>query len=167
MYKREKFAERLKELRRLNGKTQKAFAESVGSTPATISAYENADKNPSLDIVAAIASKYEVSLDWLCGLEENKIPKIRTYKDIARFFLALDDTMIQKEITHKDPLEFDSDKDYNCICFKDWRICDFLEQWEKMNYLKEGAMIDDQVYEFWRESTLTKLNSKVDRWDDL
>ena len=75
--------------------------------------------------------------------------------------------MIQKEITHKDPLNFDSDKDYNCICFKDWRICDFLEQWEKMNYLKEGAMIDDQVYEFWRESTLTKLNSKVDRWDDL
>ena len=36
-----------------------------------------------------------------------------------------------------------------------------------MNYLKEGAMIDDQVYEFWREITLTKLNSKVDRWDDI
>lgn len=167
MYSREKFSARLKELRRLNGKTQKAFAESVGSTPATISAYENADKNPSLDIVATIASKYGVSLDWLCGIEDSKIPRIRTYRDIARFFLALDETMLQREITHKDPFEFDSDNDYNCICFKDRRICDFLEQWEKMYTLKDGAMIDDRLYELWIESTLEKLNSKVDRWDDI
>ena len=45
---RELFSERLKELRAKTGKTQKQFAQFVESTPATISAYENATKNPLL-----------------------------------------------------------------------------------------------------------------------
>lgn len=52
---KEIFAERLRQLREKMKKTQKEFAEEVGSTPATISAYENATKNPSLDIVLNIA----------------------------------------------------------------------------------------------------------------
>lgn len=167
MYNRETFAERLKELRKLTGKTQKVFAESVGSTPATISAYENADKNPSLDIVANIASVYEVSLDWLSGIGDNKIPKIQTYRDVAKFFLGLDETMLQFEISKKETETLKSNDDFNCICFNDWRICEFLEQWEKMSSLKGKAMIDEQVYSFWLESTLSKLNDKVDRWDDI
>ena len=45
---REIFSERLKELRAQTGKTQKQFAQFVESTPATISAYENATKTPLL-----------------------------------------------------------------------------------------------------------------------
>ena len=44
MYDKKLFAERLKELRSTLLKTQIQFAEFVGSTPATISAYENAHK---------------------------------------------------------------------------------------------------------------------------
>ena len=44
---KEIFSTRLKELRMQTQKTQKEFADMVESTAATITAYENATKNPS------------------------------------------------------------------------------------------------------------------------
>ena len=65
---KEIFSARLKEVRIQTGKTQKEFADMVESTAATISAYENATKNPSLEIVISIAEKCNVSIKlalWL------------------------------------------------------------------------------------------------------
>lgn len=88
---KETFAIRLKEVRLQTGKNQKEFADMVQSTAATISAYENATKNPSLEIVMNIAKKCNISIDWLCGLSEEQAikPKIENYKDIAVKVLEL------------------------------------------------------------------------------
>ena len=91
MYDKKLFAERLKTLRGTLLKTQIQFAEFVGSTPATISAYENGAKNPSLEIVSNIASCCNVSLDWLCGLSDKKEQKksILTYSDLLHLIYEL------------------------------------------------------------------------------
>lgn len=72
MYNKKIFSERIKEIRNARNETQKEFAKFVNSTAATISAYENGTKNPSLEVVANIANKCNVSIDWLCGLSDKK-----------------------------------------------------------------------------------------------
>jgi len=73
-------AKRIKELRTSLKLTQKLFAEKVGCTAATLSAYENGSKSPSLEIVKNIAEKCNVSIDWLVGLSNavNEKEKIET-----------------------------------------------------------------------------------------
>ena len=70
------FAQRLQKVMQENNLNQKQLAKKVGVQPATISAYlKNTDssdtkgKNPSLSIAISIAKEFNVSLDWLCGLE--------------------------------------------------------------------------------------------------
>lgn len=91
MKSREIFATRLKEVRLQFEKSQKEFADMVQSTAATISAYENATKNPSLEIVMNIAEKCNISIDWLSGLSDQKElkPEINNYKDFAIKILEL------------------------------------------------------------------------------
>lgn len=85
------FSKRLKQLRESKGLPQKELAERVGLTPATISAYEKGIKNPSLDAAVSIAKKFEVSLDKLCGLE-NEV-KISNCGDVASFLIKLSEEM--------------------------------------------------------------------------
>lgn len=68
----EVFSERLKSLRLELNMTQKEFAERIGVTAAALSAYENNQKNPSIAVAKRISEKFNISLDWLCGLNEQK-----------------------------------------------------------------------------------------------
>ena len=65
------FSERLKIARQNAKLTQKQLADMSNVTAATISSYEseNGTKVPALDKVIAIAKALNVSIDWLCGLE--------------------------------------------------------------------------------------------------
>lgn len=47
--------------------TQKEVAETIGITATALSAYEKAQREPSLGVVMKLADFYGVSLDWLCG----------------------------------------------------------------------------------------------------
>ncbi len=84
-------AVRIKELRESFRMTQKEFSAFVGCTAATLSAYENGSKSPSLEIIKGIAEKCNVSIDWLCGLTDKKElkPQIKNYKDVALRILEL------------------------------------------------------------------------------
>lgn len=67
----EAFHEKLSELRRARGASQREIAKLIGVTPASLSAYEKGDKTPSLDVAVKIAQEYGVSLDWLCSTGES------------------------------------------------------------------------------------------------
>lgn len=45
--------------------TQKRFAEMVGTSQNTISAYERGDREPALSVLLQIAARFEKPLDWL------------------------------------------------------------------------------------------------------
>lgn len=59
--------ERLKEFRVKNELTQEALAKFLNTSHSTISAYENGKTLILTDFAYHICSKYNISMDWLCG----------------------------------------------------------------------------------------------------
>lgn len=62
-----------KRLAELRGNTsQAAFAKSLGVLQQTYARWELGDRQPKLQDLAALASHFGVTTDWLLGLTENK-----------------------------------------------------------------------------------------------
>ena len=67
------FAEHLREVRREMSLTQRGFSDYLDISQATLSNYENQKLVPTLETLVKIATKCNVSLDWLCGITNSKI----------------------------------------------------------------------------------------------
>ena len=61
---------RLRELRKEKNLSSKALGKEIGVSDATIIRWENATMLPRADYVATIAKFFNVSSDYLLGLEE-------------------------------------------------------------------------------------------------
>ena len=62
------FAARLKQLRNQRGLTQTEVAAAIGVTRSVVSLYENEMRQPSPEIIIALARLYGVTTDYLlCG----------------------------------------------------------------------------------------------------
>ena len=86
------FGERLKELRQELNLTQKEFAKDLSITPSTLSLYEKGGANPSISVLAEIANTYNVSTDWLLGIDQKtNIDGVKTFSEA--FLKIVDLTM--------------------------------------------------------------------------
>lgn len=65
------FGERLLELRRAVGLTQKQVADELGIHSVTYLHYEKDQREPPLDTVVRIAAFYDVTTDYLLGVEHS------------------------------------------------------------------------------------------------
>lgn len=65
------FGNNLKTLRIKNGMTQAQLAQKLGLTKSVISAYETGLRLPSYDILINVARIYNVSTDYLLGVEHS------------------------------------------------------------------------------------------------
>lgn len=156
---KETFAVRLKEVRLQTGKNQKDFATMVQSTAATISAYENATKNPSLEIVINIAEKCNVSIDWLCGLSEERAIEPKTYKDMALKILKLlqIDTYPYNSYWVKKTI---NNEILQVITIpKRNELLKFLETYGELNALLNKNAIKQHVIDTWLDGALEELSS--------
>lgn len=138
------FAIRIKKLRESLKMTQKEFANTIQSTAATVSAYENITKNPSLGMIMNIAKIHNVSIDWLCGLSEKMRNDVtsKTYTDVINLFVEA-----------KNILGFEIDsKHTNCITIHDRNMKQFMDDWGKMLSLLQNESIDNKLYELWLDS---------------
>lgn len=63
----ESIAQRLISLREKYNFSKSDVARQIGVTPALISAYENQERKPSLDKLAALADIFHVSTDYILG----------------------------------------------------------------------------------------------------
>ena len=61
---------RLKELREESGLTQKQVSEKLGVNSVTYLHYEKAQREPPLALLADMAAFFDVSVDYLLGLED-------------------------------------------------------------------------------------------------
>lgn len=156
------FAVRIKELRTSLNMTQRDFAGFIGCTAATLSAYENGAKSPSLEIVKTIAQKCNVSIDWLCGLcdQKERSGTYTTYKDIVLTLFDLDDSV---EII----LEEKKISDYctlTGIFFDDSILKSFLEEWRDATNVRYNTSINKTItqtmYDSWKNSKLEELQNK-------
>ena len=60
--------EKIKELRKKNGWSQKKLAEKLKISDATICKYESCAITPTLEILKSLAVIFNVSMDELCGM---------------------------------------------------------------------------------------------------
>lgn len=66
----ETFGQRLKAFREEKNITQEQLAEAIGYGKSTVSFWENDLKVPSITVITKIAKHYNVSADYLLGLED-------------------------------------------------------------------------------------------------
>ncbi len=65
---------RLRLLRKQHGITQKALADKFKISESTIGMYERDEREPSIDMLNALADFFEVSVDYLYGRTDNPNP---------------------------------------------------------------------------------------------
>lgn len=143
------FADRLKELRIENGLTQAQFVNDLGITASALSSYEKNLKNPSISVAKKIAEKYDVSIDWLCGLSNKRKSekKITTYKDLFEYLLAFAEC--------EGNIYVDTNNSFiTNVAFVDTLVRVFFKECGKMLKLLNEGTIDQDVYNFWLEKYL-------------
>lgn len=156
------FSDRLKTLRQSLNMTQQEFISDIGITASALSAYEKGQKNPSISVVKRISEKYNVSIDWLCGLSEKKqLSNIyTTYGEIAAELFKIDNSL---EMTFEriKKTEYNS---YTCISFEDPIFDTFLQEWnDATNVLYNTSInkaITKDMYLSWQKNKLEELNKK-------
>lgn len=91
------FGLRLRELRKQNGYSQEKLGEKIGKSKSVVSSYENNVKIPSVDVLTTLALLYNVSLDYLVGIDKNEMVSIESLdpkqRELVRTLLA--------ELNHK------------------------------------------------------------------
>ena len=152
MKENQKFAERLKEIRKHQCLTQNQFCEKIGVTQATLSSYENGAKIPNINTIITIAKACNVSLDWLLGHSENQTAEIRTVPDILRFLNKLDQSI---------PCMITVDAETTVLSIKNEALSNFITEWLKMKSLLKHHDIDQEVYDFWFAKTLKRTETSV------
>ena len=69
----------IKELRQARGLTQMQLAEGINSTQASVQEWETGKKCPMIDAVVALAKFFDVSTDYLLGVENASGVEARCY----------------------------------------------------------------------------------------
>lgn len=180
-------SERLKEIRKKDGSTQKEFGEKVGCSMASISAYENGSKVPPTPTLVKIAETCNCSIDWLFGLKDsstlnNKVSSAVTYSDYIKKLFALDDDSVSLllDIIHELP-SFDmppemltdprTNSEVYSILFGDSVLNIFLKTWDKIRVLYRDGTIDATIYEAWKEKVIRDFDSPIIQtntdWDNF
>lgn len=90
----------LKQLREKSGKSMSSIANSLGIPKGTYASYEYGKREPNIEMLTKIAKFYDVSIDYILGRPNAKIPKnpideIETInemeKNLIKEWLALDE----------------------------------------------------------------------------
>lgn len=90
------FAERLAELLKQQGVTQKELAERVGITEASMSRYMHTNRIPKSEIIANIATALHTTSDYLLGTEDEGNVEI-DYPRIVRLIARNSATMTKEQ----------------------------------------------------------------------
>ncbi len=80
--------ERIKELRRRDGRTQEALANALGVTPQAVSRWEKGICYPDMSMIPSIANYLGVSIDELFGYDNERSKKIDALAERIRTMIA-------------------------------------------------------------------------------
>lgn len=77
------FCERIKELRKIKNLTQKQLAEILKTNNSSICDWECGRSQPDLEMLVCIAEFFEISVDYLLGLEDESGAKTKYKNNIT------------------------------------------------------------------------------------
>lgn len=87
----------LRKLRKQHGYSQEVLGNKIGKSKSVVSSYENNLKIPPVDILTSLALLYNVSLDYLVGIDKNEMVSIEGLDPKQRELLHA----IMDELQHK------------------------------------------------------------------
>ena len=155
-------ADRLKELRRMKGIDQIELAKTAEVSRTAMGKYESGDVIPKANALMAIARKYSVSMDWLCGFtEHNTSSQTSTLYDFISMLPGL------LKVSNGDIQERYENQFYNgqqpvvCMTFRNYTINEALKDAYKIIQLYNDDIIDDEVFALWKEKTRKKYTSLI------
>ena len=158
------FSKLLNELRINEELTQKELAEALNVSTVSISSYETGAKTPSFDMVLNIAKKFNVSIDWLCGLSNNMKPNnnITTYKELFQLFIIVLDARYENKETIPIIDTIDTEKPSVCLTLHDdLNFQNFFSKWCDVFKLHCEGTIDTDLYNMWIEKQLKEYDRPI------
>ena len=178
--KKEILVERLKQFREKNNLKQKDMYEIMQCSQAAYSSYESirSDKAPSIDMLLNLNAKYNVSIDWILGLDTEKSEKkAKTVSDILECLFFIGDNtemnILPNEITGMmimDDYPQEYSKTINGIFFnsinnigeRTWSdkignyLGSLLGEWKQVKSFCDGKEVGSKMYELWKKDVLEK-----------
>lgn len=153
------FSDRLKKIRIDNDMSQHELAKYLGITPSSLSYYENGLRIPPITILNKLTKLFNVSVDWLLGVEEIKSTKLETYADMLKLIIPLLDYPHIWRIEFKDNnMPFDNVV-FNGLETDDHHILDFLNDYQQMLELTNKASVPKDLFKTWIDNRLQIFSS--------
>ena len=90
------FPERLKQLRKEAGLTQKNIADNFNTSPQSYAQWEKGLRSPSKESLEKLANFFNVSIDYILGNSDIKNPNEKS--ELESLFNQLDDEQKEKAI---------------------------------------------------------------------
>ncbi|WP_394524339.1 helix-turn-helix domain-containing protein [Lacrimispora sp. JR3] len=184
--KKGKLVERLKQFREENKLKQKEMYEAMQCSQAAYSSYENvkSDKVPSIEMLLNLHEQYDISIDWLLGIDDTETIKkkkeLKTIGDIIESLFLIEDatqTSISAMEETRYDLSYDGAKPYDVtlygLCFESnfyygEYLNDFMKEWNETKEFCRGKEIGTTMYELWKKDIIQKnKNKNIDPFDDL
>ena len=94
-----KFGKRIRSIRQNAECSQKEFCAVLDIPQSTLSAYETDRMQPTVSTLINIATKFNVSLDWLCGIDKTNGGK---YIDSKSIGLRIRTLRLERNLTQTD-----------------------------------------------------------------
>lgn len=144
--------EKIKELRKKNGRKQEDLATALGVTPQAISRWEANGGYPDMGMIPAIANYFHITIDELFGYNNDRDRIIRGYNDKAQKMLNNNEDMTECIALLRRGLEEFPDR----VDFKTKLACALIKQgweknsevpnvfWEEAAALYEELLVHDQ-----------------------
>ena len=151
------FSQRLREARERQGLTAAELSRQSGVAAQSLNSYESVSsknhKEPKIGSAVKLAKTLGVSLDWLCGIDEERTSnRFTNYKDIAKCMLSLGECFYRANIYAP------KDKEYVEIAFGDGTLARFFQEYNKMVSLLNDETITDEIFEIWLNGRMELLS---------
>ena len=146
---------RIKELRTSKNLTQEDIAKMGKVSKATISNYEKGKVSPPIELLIKLAERYDVSIDWLCGLSNEEIPRLMSYGD-AFFRLVEIDKVIGFSV---EDVTFFSNLRGTAVLF-DATLTKALEEYQEMVNLRDNNTISEHLFNLWISDKVQQLDKQ-------
>lgn len=164
---KEIFVARLKDARERKNLTLKELSEKCGISLSAMNRYVGMSSVPTLEVASAIAQTLDVSLDWLCGLQddESNSSTVTTGKLIRILSqLLTTTTIINRNGEQQKVAQFEQWNNGNVFIEIDQSsipsIMDF-NSWRSFMELYRDGTIDDDMYTAWIDKKAKELDSVV------
>jgi transcriptional regulator with XRE-family HTH domain len=177
---KEKLVERLKQFREENNLKQKDMYEAMQCSQAAYSSYESvkSDKTPSIDMLLNLNAKYNISIDWILGIDiEKKEKKAKTVSDLLDCLFYIGDNtemvILQHEITgmmmmneypqeHRQKINGIFFNQIDKLVIRTWSgkignyLGSLLGEWKQVKSFCDGKDVGSKMYELWKKDVLEK-----------